>query len=404
MGSEMCIRDRLNIGLFNDSFPPTIDGVANTVLNYAENLTKNHCDVLVATPKYPNVTDDYPFEVYRYHSVPIIGPITYRLGNPFSPMMISELKDKKLDLIHVHSPFASSLLASQVTSGRKKNRAPIVFTYHTKYDVDIAKFAPTKHIGRALARFIAHNIKQANEVWTVSDGAGQSLKDIGYHGAYRVMPNGTDFSKGKASEAEIDKISRLIDYRPDMLTFLFVGRMMWYKNLKLILDTLAILKTKGVRFQAVFAGDGNDRPAVEEYAKSLGLKDSTVFTGAIYDRERVRALYSIADLFLFPSTYDTSGLVVKEAAACDCPSLLVEGSCAAEGVEHGISGILAQEHPQDCADRIMEIISVDGALHKIGENAGKYVYLSWEDSVAKAYRRYEEIISEWPYQLPRYFK
>lgn len=394
---------KLNVGLFNDSFPPTIDGVANTVLNYAEILHKNHCDVLVATPKYPNVTDSYPFEVYRYHSIPIVGPIPYRLGNPFSPIVIQELKAKKLDIIHVHSPFASSLLANQVTGGFKKSRSPVVFTYHTKYDIDIAKYAPNKKLIKAMSKFISRNIKCADEVWTVSNGAGQSLRDIGYNGEYRVMPNGTDFARGKADEAAVSEIARIIDYRSDELLFLFVGRMMWYKNLKLIIDTLEILKAKGLKFRAVFAGDGNDRFAIEEYAKSKGLKDMATFVGAIYDREKIRALYTLADLFLFPSTYDTSGLVVKEAAACGCASLLVEGSCAAEGVEGGVSGILAKEDARDCAEQILKTVNEDG-LKAIGENAEKYVYLSWEDAVAQAHSRYEEILADWPYQLPRFCK
>lgn len=395
---------KLNIGLFNDSFPPTIDGVANTVLSYAEILHKNHCDVLVATPKYPHVVDQYPFEVVRYQSVPIVGPITYRLGNPFSPLLIQELRSRKLDLIHVHSPFASSLLASRVTGGSKKHRALVVFTYHTKYDIDISKFSPGQPVTKGITRFIAHNIRQADEVWTVSKGAGESLRDIGYNGAYTVMPNGTDFARGHAGEAALREMARIIDHQPDELLFLFVGRMMWYKNLKLILDTLDILKGKGLKFRAVFAGDGNDRPAIERYATAHGLGDTVRFIGAIYDREKVRALYTLADLFLFPSTYDTSGLVVKEAAACDCPSLLVAGSCAAEGVEHGVSGLLAEETAADCAARILEVTAERDALKRIGENAGKSVYLSWEDAVKQAYARYEQIISEWPYQLPRYYK
>lgn len=34
---------RLKIGLFNDSFPPTIDGVAQAVKNYAAVLHDKHC-------------------------------------------------------------------------------------------------------------------------------------------------------------------------------------------------------------------------------------------------------------------------------------------------------------------------------------------------------------------------
>ena len=51
---------RLKIGLFNDSFPPTIDGVAQAVKNYAAVLHDKHCDVTVVTPDYKDVQDDTP--------------------------------------------------------------------------------------------------------------------------------------------------------------------------------------------------------------------------------------------------------------------------------------------------------------------------------------------------------
>ena len=135
-------------------------------------------------------------------------------------------------------------------------------------------------------------------------------------------------------------------------------------------------------------GDGTDRPAIEKYADELGIKSSVVFTGAIYDREKVRAYFSLADLFLFPSTYDTSGLVVKEAAACDCPSLLVRGSCASECVTDLQTGLIAEEDATDCARKIIDAVRASGFLQNLGKSAGKYVYLSWEDAVAKAYDRY----------------
>ncbi len=391
---------KLKIGLFNDSFPPTIDGVANTVLNYANIITEKHGTVVVATPKYPHVKDHYPFEVYRYPSVPLLGGLTYRAGNPFLPSTIAELRMKKMDLVHVHSPFASSILARQVSRIAWKRQIPVVLTYHTKFEYDIAKWLPTKKMQKPAIDFVRMNVSSADEVWAVSKGAGESLRTIGYKGEFRVMENGTDFVRGRAKDAILQRIVRMHGIQPEETIFLFVGRMMWYKNLKLILDTLRILKEAGICFRALFVGEGNDRAAVEHYAEEIRIKDKTVFTGAVYDRELLRGYYSLADLFLFPSTYDTSGLVVKEAAACGCASLLVAGSCAAEGITDGRNGILAQENATDCAARILQILQTSEGVQHMGQLASQEIYLSWEDSVKKAYRRYEEICAAWPRKLP----
>ena len=53
----------------NDSFPPTIDGVANVVLNYANIISSGLGNATVVTPEYPGVVDDYPFDVIRYRSL-----------------------------------------------------------------------------------------------------------------------------------------------------------------------------------------------------------------------------------------------------------------------------------------------------------------------------------------------
>ena len=142
----------------------------------------------------------------------------------------------------------------------------------------------------------------------------------------------------------------------------------------------------------MFVGDGYDALAIRAYAEDCGLAEKTIFTGAVHDREQLRVFYSISDLFLFPSTYDTSGIVVKEAAACDCPSLLVRGSCASEGAVHNVSALLAEEEAQDCADVIAAACYKKGFLKEIGVRAGKDLYLSWEDAVGRAYDRYREIL------------
>ena len=92
--------------------------------------------------------------------------------------------------------------------------------------------------------------------------------------------------------------------------------------------------TLGEGFKVRLAvGDGTDMREVQDYAKTLRLDGKCLFTGPVRNRETLRAWYARADLFLFPSTFDTNGLVVREAAASGLASVLVRGSCAAEDTE-----------------------------------------------------------------------
>ncbi len=380
----------ISVGLFNDSFPPLIDGVAQTVKNYADNLCKkDDCRVTVVTPKYRGAQDHYAYDVVRYPSLSVGARIGYRVGVPFDPETLRRLRAKQFDIMHVHAPFASSVLVNTLNH---RPRVPTVLTYHTRFDLDLKKRVPNPAMRKVAMKFLLENVKSADEVWVVTQSCGKTLLDIGYTGPWRVMENGTDFARGQASAASIAALREKYNLQEDVPVFLFVGRMMWYKNIRLMLDTYALLKQSGMPFRAFFIGEGYDLPAIRQYTQELGLQHQVTFTGPIRDREYLRVFYSTADLFFFPSTYDTCGIVVKEAAACNCPSLLVEGSCAAEGARHKVSGYLSAETPAACAQTILDACSNRAAMRAVGECASRELYLSWEEAVNRAYTRYHEIL------------
>lgn len=383
---------KLKVALMNDSFPPIIDGVANTVKNYADIINEKYGEPLVITPRYPGIITEHNYKVLRYSSVNFFGRLPYRVGNPVSPSVIYSIFKEKPDLLHVHCPFASMSLARSINASEfMKEHIPVVFTYHTKFSVDIGKYVSSRPMKAVAQRYVLSNINYADEVWVVSEGAGRDLAEFGYTGEYLVMPNGTDFPHERASDERIRQINFLYDLPKDVPMFLFVGRMMWYKNLRLILDSLKKLADSDLKFSAVFVGDGGDKNEIVAYAKQLGLGDRCLFVGAVTNREKIRAFFSRADLLLFPSTYDTNGLVVREAAACDCAALLVKGSCAAEGVEDGVSGLLAEENADSCAEKLAALLR-SGNFKELGKGAGNNIYYSWDEAVKKAWDRYEVIL------------
>lgn len=382
--------EKLNVCLLNDSFPPVIDGVANAVLNYAQIIQQNQWgNTMVATPSVPDAEDDYPFPVFRYPSINTTKLIGYRAGYPFDPSVVNGLEKQNIDVIHSHCPVMSTLLARTM---RKSIDKPIILTYHTKFDIDIAKAVKSDFIQSAALKFLATNISACDEVWAVSHGAGENLRKIGYEGDYVVMENGVDFPKGRVTAEEIENITKLHSLQKDMPVFLFVGRMMWYKGVKISLDGLRIAKEKGENFKMIFIGDGADKDDIEKYAKEIGLENECLFVGAVHDRELLRAYFCRCDLFLFPSTYDTNGIVVREAAACGLGSILIKESCAAEGITDGRSGILIEENAQSMSEAIVQGCHNLDKLHDIGQHAMNEIYMSWEDSVKHAVDRYHIVI------------
>ncbi len=382
----------LRIALLNDSFPPTIDGVANVVLNYARLLTAAGHTVCVATPAYPGVEDDYPFPVYRYPSFDTTEATGYRAGAPFSPELLQTLADFHPDVIHTHCPVMSAVLARMLSP---LVNAPIIFTYHTKFDADIQNAIKGRLLQEASIKALVNNISAADEVWTVSDGAGQNLRGLGYTGPWRIMENGVDFPRGLADEAAVAAAREKWGIPTDRPVFLFVGRMMWYKGFQTSLEALLLAADAGCDFRFVLVGDGADRQEIQALAEQLGLAERCIFTGAVRDREELRAIFGTADLFLFPSVFDTNGIVVREAAACGCASLLVADSCAAEGIADGETGYLFDGTPQDMARRIAAVCADTADARQVGKRAMDGIYLSWQAAVVRAAARYRQVAANW---------
>lgn len=400
----------MKVCLLNDSFPPVIDGVANTVMNYAEVLSGCSDDVIVGTPKYPDTDySGYPYKVVPYQSFNTSRIVNgYRAGNPFSAPAIEELGLFKPDIIHTHCPFSSTVMARIL---RNESDAPVIFTYHTKFDIDIATAVKGKLIREEIAKMMVDNVSACDEVWTVSHGAGENLKSLGYEGEYRVVNNGVDFAKGRVPEEKVALVKEPYDIPDNVPVYLFVGRIMKYKGLPIIIDALKLLSLERKDFRMIFVGGGTDKEEMQKMAVENGLSvdiknddgevtslsesespGKVIFTGAEHDREVLRAWNTLADLFLFPSTYDTNGIVVREAAACGLASVLIKDSCAAEGITDGVNGYIIDETSEAMAALLSKIGNDRDKLRSTGQHAMDEIYISWNDAVRDARERYEEII------------
>ena len=396
----------MNICLLNDSFPPIIDGVSNTVQNYALELKRLGDCPSVVTPEYPGADDSaYCYPVLRYPGFDAREIIGYIAGYPFSPEVLHALEEEKVEILHSHCPVASTMLARAL---REQLKVPLVFTYHTKFDIDIENAIRGKLLQESAVRALVSNVEACDEVWVVSDGAGRNLKSLGYKGDYIVMENGVDVPRGRLDRERYMSLtdSYGFDLPDDLPLFLFVGRTMWYKGLRMMLDALKAIASGGMDFRTVIIGSGQDMEEVRSYVTELGLEDRVLFTGPVYDREMLSAWYCRANLFLFPSTFDTNGLVVREAAACSLPSVLIRGSCAAEGISDCRNGFTVDETPESLAVLLTRICMNFGSgdssgfgsrrmLSTVGDCAANEIYISWADSVAKARRRYDTVIENY---------
>lgn len=380
------------IGQFNDSYPPVMDGVANVTRNYAYWLHQKHGQCYVVTPAFPGYQDEDPFPVLRYSSLPLLFRPPYRLGCPHLDRKVQRrLKEIPFDLVHTHSPFSSGQLALKIA---RQKGIPLVATFHSKFYDDFKAVVKADNIAWFGVKQVIKYFSQVDAVWTVSQGTANTLREYGYQGRVEVVYNGTDFEPPTDRETRCAAINERLGIAPTERVFLFVGQHIWQKNVRMLIQALHLLDKWGVTYRMIFVGTGYAEPEMKKMVKELGLAERVTFMGSVLDRELLKSLYARADLFLFPSVYDNAPIVIREAAAAQCPSVVVAGSNSAEGIIDNVNGFLTSDDPEHLAQRVQAIVNDPQRLAEVGAEAQRTVYRHWEHIIDEVAARYRDLIAE----------
>ena len=373
------------IGQFNECFPPIMDGVSLTVRNYALWLNRTMGDTYMITPAYPGYADREEFPVLRYASAPVPGRPPYRAGFPWLDAKLNkQLRHIPFNLLHCHSPFSAGRHALWLA---RRRGIPIVATFHSKYREDFARAVGNPALVKMMLQRVVEFYSAVDEVWIPQPAVEETLREYGYRGKLTVVDNGTDFVQDEKNAIAMRRLSRKrLGHEEDETVFLFVGQMILEKNLKLILETLGALHE--MKYTAYFVGQGYAALQLELLSARLGIAEKVHFTGAIHDRQLLMHYYAAADLFLFPSLYDNAPLVIREAAAMSTPSLLVEGSTAAEIICDGVNGFLTENSKEAMEAKIRQIINNRQLLKDVGHIASQTVANSWEHIIGMVQQRY----------------
>lgn len=382
-------------GIFNDSFPPILDGVTLTVENYVHWLQKKGLSPCVVTPWNPE-KGNYEYDVMRYFSLPIPSRHPYRYGYPkLDPFIWKRLRETDFRILHSHCPFSSGRLAVYV---KKKQNIPLIGTFHSKYRADLEhSFRRNPWMVPIIMKRILNFFNSCDEVWIPQAQVEETVREYGYKGPLTVVENGNDFStfiQGDQDEYK-KKAKRELGFSESEIALLFVGQHIWEKGIKVILDTLSLLKDKGTGFRMNFIGTGYAADEIKKTIEERGLSDMVKLNGVIKDRNELSRYYAASDLFLFPSYYDNAPLVIREAAAMGTPSILVKESTASEVVRDGINGFLADNSAESFASLVDSLHSDPDRLHRVAIGARRDLVRSWEDVVDEVADRYSVLIKSY---------
>lgn len=373
----------------SDSFYPNVDGPNAVIVNLALTLKEMGHETELLVPEYKQKVEVEGLKIHRCPSIP--AGEGYRCALPFLCGKIKKLiKKGGFDLIHLHSCFP---LAKNAKKLGNKYGIPVVITVHTKFREEFKNRIKFKFLQRFMMRYIMKCIEGCDGIVSVSKGMVDTLGEYGSKrcGDVKVIYNGTDFKPADDPEAINNLKSRLgIE---DKFSFLFAGRLAEVKNVQFSLKVLGEVKKRGYNnFKFVIVGDGDYGKTLKKLTQEFGLTDNVVFAGRITEKKVLSTYYSACDVLLFPSLFDSFGLVISEGAANGLPAVTVKGSCAAERIENGVNGFAWEYDEGVWTEEIIKLLENPSLSEKAGAGAKATVYIGWREITREYLQFYKTLV------------
>jgi glycosyltransferase involved in cell wall biosynthesis len=177
---------------------------------------------------------------------------------------------------------------------------------------------------------------------------------------------------------------------------LFIGRLVFYKNVEILIKAFQLISEETNPPQLIIAGDGPMREYLRNLAEELGIRDNVIFLGIVSNEEKIEYLRKCSALAL-PSTFEGFGLVILEAFLMRKPVLVSDIKPFDEIVDDGINGYLISYNDHHAwAQKIRQLIPDKGKCREMGE-AGYSKYkekFDFTNAVNKMEKLYLKLINK----------
>ncbi|KHO50967.1 MAG: group 1 glycosyl transferase [archaeon GW2011_AR13] len=398
--------------MFGWEFPPFHTGGLGTACEgLTKCLSKNGVELIFVLPKKLDLNVDFLKVVYADDNIPIKkqyyfnsiiqGYTThksyenkYELEKEKDLIYASNLneeveryglvakriaEEETFDIIHAHDwlTFKAGMMAKRV-SGKKL----VVHVHATEFD-RCGGQGCNQHVYDIEKK----GMQEADQIIAISD---YTKKQIVKH--YGISPkkvivihNGTQFEEFILNEVSNLKKSKKI--------VLSLGRITLQKGIDYLISAARIVLKYDRNVIFVIAGNGDMYEEIVRKVSDMGIADNFIFTGWVKDKNEIKKMYSMADLFIMPSVSEPFGLVPLEAQMCGTPSLISKQS----GVAEIFSNCLKADFwdVNDMADKIVAVLKYN-ELHKtLNENGKEEVKkLTWDKPAVRCMDLYKKMMEE----------
>lgn len=344
---------KLKILFITNNYTPYSGGLVSSIQASTTELELQGHSPFIATLDFLGGKHADPANVYR---VPCPIKFTYKTNHmaiPWRPTdyLANLMREIKPDIVHLHHPF---LLGVAGLKSARSLDIPVVFTYHTMYE-KYAHYVPI--LGQFAAPMIECKVlsfcKKVDGLVVPSEGIRTFLQDKKINVPMAVIPSGL---RAQFLASNRDAI-RYQSHQPFRL--LYVGRLTQEKNIPFLLDMFAQLPQGA--YSLTLVGYGAQADEYKHYAfKKLRFDPNSV--QFIEKPDDLATLYAHSDLFLFPSTTDTQGIVLAESLSQGLPIVALEGCGQRDAIIEGQNGFLVPNQAAMIA--AIERIAHNSSLHQ----------------------------------------
>lgn len=301
--------------------------------------------------------------------------------------LVSVISEYELDVLHVHYaiPHASAAYFAQKILESKGKGIPFITTLH---GTDITLVGKDK----TYESIVTFSINESNAITAVSNNLREeTLSSFVIKKDIEVIYNFVDTKRFQRNELE--SFRKQIAPNGERI----IVHVSNFRAVKRVNDVIKVFNQirHEVPSKLLMIGDGPDRIGAEELSKSFSCTHNDVrFMGK---QERMEELFSLADLFILPSDYESFGLAALEAMACGVPVISTNAGGLPEINVQGVTGFLSEVGDvNDMAKNAITILKEVATLREFKENAYQHALSFTIDKVVPKYESlYERVIEEY---------
>jgi glycosyltransferase involved in cell wall biosynthesis len=373
-------------------FPPAIGGMEEHVYQISLELsrrghklsviTSNEIDGRASAVQEENM---HGIHVYRH---PLFMPKVMR-EYWLIPGVFKSLKKTEADVFHVHGYRCLSSFTAISLAHFK--HTPILFTPHGIYPPKsfsntLIKLSFDRTLGRLM-------LCSADRTIALSEHNRRLLLQMGASAdKIVIVPNGVNVETYRNLQRNAKVLKELDSQGPILI---YVGRLDWNKRVEKIVESMPkILKNFPSAKLVVIGPDyANCSVALLDLGRKLGVERSLVMTGKV-SAERLLELYSVADVFIMPSSYEGFGLSMLEAMICRIPVIVSPAGGPGDILSHGVnSWFLEHATPEEISESVLSVLANRQLREKIVKNAFELIKAryTWEKVVDELEKNYTEL-------------